>query len=172
MEMYTVSFFGHRIIDDLNKVQNELENIISKIVSEHEYVQFLVGRDGDFDIIAASAVKRVKKTLFIDNVDLNLVLPYMRAEISNNIEYMLDYYNDIQVDNDARKAHFKTAIKIRNQNMVKKSQLVICYVEKNKGGAYNAMKYAQKQDCTVINIAKNLIKKACFYESNFTKAGF
>ena len=154
MEMYTVSFFGHRIIDDLNKVQNELENIISKIVSEHEYVQFLVGRDGDFDIIAASAVRRVKKTLFIDNVDLNLVLPYMRAEISNNIEYMLDYYNDIQVDNDARKAHFKTAIKIRNQNMVKKSQLVICYVEKNKGGAYNAMKYAQKQGCTVINIVK------------------
>ena len=44
MNMYTVSFFGHRIIDDLNKVQNELENIISKIVSEHEYVQFLVGR--------------------------------------------------------------------------------------------------------------------------------
>ena len=125
MEMYTVSFFGHRIIDDLNKVQNELENIISKIVSEHEYVQFLVGRDGDFDIIAASAVRRVKKTLFIDNVDLNLVLPYMRAEISNNIEYMLDYYNDIQVDDDARKAHFKAAIKIRNQNMVKKSQLVI-----------------------------------------------
>ena len=154
MEMYTVSFFGHRIIDDLDKVQNELENIISKIVSEHEYVQFLVGRDGDFDIIAASAVRQVKKTLFIDNVDLNLVLPYMRAEISNNIEYMLDYYNDIQVDEDARKAHFKAAIKIRNQNMVKKSQLVICYVEKNKGGAYNAMKYAQKQGCTVINIVK------------------
>ena len=154
MEMYTVSFFGHRIIDDLNKVQNELENIISKIVSEHEYVQFLVGRDGDFDIIAASAVRKVKKTLFVDNVDLNLVLPYMRAEISNNIEYMLDYYNDIQVDDDARKAHFKAAIKIRNQNMVKKSQLVICYVEKNKGGAYNAMKYAQKQGCTVINIVK------------------
>ena len=125
MEMYTVSFFGHRIIDDLNKVQNELENIISKIVSEHEYVQFLVGRDGDFDIIAASAVRKVKKILFIDNVDLNLVLPYMRAEISNNMEYMLDYYNDIQVDDDARKAHFKAAIKIRNQNMVKKSQLVI-----------------------------------------------
>ena len=154
MEMYTVSFFGHRIIDDLNKVQNELENIISKIVSEHEYVQFLVGRDGDFDIIAASAVRKVKKTLFVDNVDLNLVLPYMRAEVSNNIEYMLDYYNDIQVDNDARKAHFKAAIKIRNQNMVKKSQLVICYVERNKGGAYTAMKYAQKQGCTVINIVK------------------
>ena len=157
MEMYTVSFFGHRIIDDLDKIQNELENIISKIVSEHEYVQFLVGRDGDFDIIAASAVRQVKKTLFIDNVDLNLVLPYMRAEISNNMEYMLDYYNDIQVDDDARKAHFKAAIKIRNQNMVKKSQLVICYVEKNKGGAYNAMKYAQKQDCTVINIAKKFL---------------
>ena len=63
MNMYTVSFFGHRIIDDLNKVQNKLENIILKIVSEHEYVQFLVGRDGDFDIIAASAVRKVKKTL-------------------------------------------------------------------------------------------------------------
>ena len=153
MNMYTVSFFGHRIIDDLDKVQNELENIISKIVSEHEYVQFLVGRDGDFDIIAASAVRKVKKTLFVDNVDLNLVLPYMRAEVSNNIEYMLDYYNDIQVDDDARKAHFKAAIKIRNQNMVKKSQLVICYVERNKGGAYTAMKYAQNQGCAVINIA-------------------
>ena len=77
----------------------------------------------------------------------------MRAEISNNIEYMLDYYNDIQVDDDARKAHFKAAIKIRNQNMVKKSQLVICHVERNTGGAYTAMKYAQKHGCTVINIA-------------------
>ena len=60
MEMYTVSFFGHRIIDDLNKVQNELENIISKIVSEHEYVQFLVGRDGEFDQLVASTVRRCK----------------------------------------------------------------------------------------------------------------
>ena len=156
MEMYTVSFFGHRVIYDLNKVQNELENIISKIVSEHEYVQFLVGHDGDFDIIAASAVRQVKKNLIIDNVDLNLVLPYMRAEISDNMEYMLDYYNNIQVDDDALKSHFKAAIKIRNQNMVKQSQLVICYVETKKGGAYTAMKYAQNQGCKVINIVEKL----------------
>ena len=134
MEMYTVSFFGHRIIDDLDKVQNELENIISKIVSEHEYVQFLVGRDGDFDIIAASAVRKVKKTLFVDNVDLNLVLPYMRAEVSNNIEYMLDYYNDIQVDNDARKAHFKAAIKIRNTSfqVLEKNKRLVMRASKRK----------------------------------------
>ena len=36
--------------------------------------------------------------------------------------------------------------------MIQKSQIVICYVETSKSGVYTAMKYAQNQVGTVINI--------------------
>ena len=48
-EIYTVSFFGHRYIDNITKVENLLEEQIRKLIDENEYVDFLVGRNGDFD---------------------------------------------------------------------------------------------------------------------------
>ena len=36
--------------------------------------------------------------------------------------------------------------------MIEQSDMVIVYVEHNKGGAYNAMKYAEKLNKKVVNI--------------------
>ena len=49
-------------------------------------------------------------------------------------------------------AHPKAAITLKNHYMIDNSDLVIVYVEK-KGGAYSAMKYAEKQCKEIINIA-------------------
>lgn len=50
------------------------------------------------------------------------------------------------------KAHPKSAIQIRNKYMVNRSDLVIFYVETTSGGAYQTMKYADKQCKNIINI--------------------
>ena len=40
--------------------------------------------------------------------------------------------------------------------MIDRSQLLICYVEHNKGGAYTAMKYAEKLGSEIINLAERV----------------
>ena len=48
--------------------------------------------------------------------------------------------------------HPKSAITLKNRWVVDFSDLVIVYVEKSKGGAYTAMKYAEKQNKKIINL--------------------
>ena len=153
MEIYTVSFFGHRRIYDQLNAERRLKEIVEKLLREHSWVEFLVGRDGDFDIMAASVVKQVRKTLYCDNASLILVLPYMKAELRDNEESYLNYYDNIEIDSESSVAYFKNAITIRNKRMVDRSNLVIGYIDHNKGGAYTAIKYARKMKREVINIA-------------------
>ena len=47
-----VAFFGHRYIDYFSRV----ESIVRDLLNSHEYVDFLVGRDGDFDQIVSSTI--------------------------------------------------------------------------------------------------------------------
>lgn len=86
MEIYTVSFFGHRQLDDFMEAERRLEKLIRELLAEREYVEFLVGRNGDFDQLAASTVLRLKRTVRDDNSSLVLVLPYLTAEYANNQE--------------------------------------------------------------------------------------
>lgn len=144
MEIYTVSFFGHRYIDNFYTVEQKVEEIIRKLIQEHEYVDFLVGRDGDFDQIVSSTIKRIKRDVCDCNSSLIWVMPYPKAEYSNNKENFEEYYDEIEVCYESCKAHPKSAIQIRNKYMVNRSDLVIFYVETTSGGAYQTMKYAER----------------------------
>ena len=48
-------------MNDILKVENSLEDYIRKLIDEKEYVEFLVGRNGDFDQCVSSSVHRVRK---------------------------------------------------------------------------------------------------------------
>ena len=61
MRIYSVAFFGHRYVDNIIKVEKLLEEQIRKLIDENEYVDFLVGRNGDFDQCVSSSVLRVRK---------------------------------------------------------------------------------------------------------------
>ena len=78
---------------------------VRALLSEHEYVDFLVGRDGEFDQFASSAVLRVRKQYRDDNSSLILVLPYAKAEYLNNEDSFHDYYSDVEISYEASKAH-------------------------------------------------------------------
>ena len=153
LDIFTVAFFGHRYIDNLFKVEELLEEQIRKLINEKEYVDFLVGRNGDFDQCASSTVLRVRKNVRDDNSSLILVLPYPTAEYLNNEDYFHDYYSDVDISYAASKSHPKSAIQIRNREMVDCADLVICYVEHKNGGAWQTVEYAIKQGKTVINLA-------------------
>lgn len=153
LNIYTVAFFGHRYIDNPVLIEERLEEQIYKLLSEHEYVEFLVGRNGDFDQYASSAVLRVRKWYRDDNSSLVLVLPYPTAEYLNNEEYYHDYYTDVEISYAASKAHPKSAIQIRNREMVDRADLIICAIEKETGGAWQTIQYAMRQEKMVINLS-------------------
>ena len=63
-DVYTVTFFGHRYVDQITKTEYALEEIIGKLLREQEYVEFLLGRDGEFDRIVASCIKRCQNNIY------------------------------------------------------------------------------------------------------------
>ena len=144
MDIYTVSFFGHREIENSLEVERKLEVKILELIKTKQYVEFLVGREGEFDILAASVVKRVKKQMDYGNCSLVFVLPYMKAEFRDNEKDFLDYYYDVEICGQSAKAHFKSAMQIRNRAMVNRSDLVICCIQRKSGGAYKTVRYAER----------------------------
>ena len=126
--------------------------LVRELIDKNEYVEFLVGRNGDFDQCVSSVVVRVQKYYRDDNSTLNLVLPYPTAEYLNNRKCFEDYYGDIRISDQASKAHPKSAIQIRNREMIDAADLVVCFVERSYGGAYKAKKYAFEQGKNIIDI--------------------
>ena len=154
MNTYTVSFFGHRVISQPFLIAERLEKIIREKIATKEYVEFLVGRDGEFDLLVASVIRQVTKKLEYGNSALVLVLPYMKSEYKNNQQQFLNYYDEVEVCAEAAEAHFKAAIQIRNRLMVDRSDLVVCCIEHDSGGAYQTVKYASQKKKKILNVSK------------------
>ena len=153
LNTYTVSFFGHRYIDDPLRVEERLEEQIEKLLEQHEFVEFLVGRNGDFDRCVSSAVTRLRRHYRDDNSALVLVLAYPTAEYLNDQRAFHQYYTEVEISYAASNAHPKAAIQIRNREMVDRADLIICYIEEERGGAWQTIKYAKKKNKRIINLA-------------------
>jgi len=155
LNIYTVSFFGHREIEHPFWVELRLEKIIRALIGQKEYVEFLVGRNGEFDQLVASTVLQVRRTVGGGNSSLIWVLPYLMSEFVNNRASFENYYDSIEISEAATGAHFKAAIQIRNHEMIDRSDLVVCYVERKSGGAYQSVQYARKKGKKTINLAED-----------------
>ena len=153
MEIYTVSFFGHRYIERGLKIEHRLDKLLHDLIMQKEYIEFIIGREGEFDILASAAIKRAINKYAYGNTHFTLVLPYMKAEYRDNEKEYLDYYDEVDVCYESSKAHPKAAIQIRNRSMIDRSDLVVCCVQHNSGGAYRTLQYAEIQGKRIINIS-------------------
>ena len=151
--VFTVCFFGHRRIDNFQAVELAVESLIRKIVSEHSYVEFLIGRDGDFDQIVTSAIRRYKKSNDTANCSLTWIMPYMKAEYKHSQESFESYYDSIELCEVSAHDYPKAAIQIRNRAMIDRADLCVFYVIEKKGGAYKTLRYAEKTNVDIINLA-------------------
>ena len=145
MNTFTVSFFGHRMIDNALKIESRLEQLIQALLREHEYVEFLVGRDGEFDTIVSSTIHRCMRTIRDDNSAHVWVLPYPTADLRDNEDAYQDYYDEIEVCDTSAGGHFKGAYQTRNREMVDRADLIVFCIQHENGGAWQTMKYAKKQ---------------------------
>ena len=80
-----------------------MEALVHALLLEKEYVEFLVGRDGDFDQIVSSTVKRQQRLVRDDNSSLIWILPYPTAELRNNMENFEAYYDEIEICGSAER---------------------------------------------------------------------
>lgn len=153
MDTFTVSFFGHRVIENPLAVERRLEPLICDLLTSHAYVEFLVGRDGDFDQLVSSVIRRCKRTVRADNSSHVWVIPYETAEFRNNEPSFREYYDEIEICGNSASAHYKRAYQIRNREMADRSHLIIFCVSRKNGGAWQTMQYAQKQGIPYRNIS-------------------
>ena len=152
MQIVTVSFFWHRIIENALEIESRLEQLIRTLLREHEYIEFLVGRDGEFDQLVSSTIRRCKREYRSDNSSHIWVLPYVTAEFRDNEESFRDYYDEIEVCEAAAGSHYKNAHQTRNRAMVDRSDLIVFYIQRGSGGAWQTMKDAQKRGKNYINL--------------------
>ena len=152
MEIYTVAFFGHRQIDNIITVEDELYSITVDLMKKHEYVEFLVGRDGAFDILVASVILRAKREYRNDNSSLIWIMPYPKSDYYKNAEEYEGYYDEIEIYSQQNKCYYKSAFQKRNRSMVDRSDLVVFYVRRGEGGAYQTLKYAEKSRKEIQNL--------------------
>ena len=152
MDTYTVSFFGHRRIYNQLHLDHALEKLIACLQREHSYVEFLVGRDGDFDQLVSSAIRRCQREYGGHNSSHTWVMPYSSSFFRNNEEACYAYYDEIEICEESTVKHFRSAFQVRNRHMVDRSDLVVFYVETNEGGAYQTMQYAIQQGKEHLNL--------------------
>ena len=105
MEIYRIAFIGHREIYGHYLLEDQIEQIARDKLYEKEYVEFYVGRNGDFDISLASAIKRAQNAVGHHNSCLILLQPYPMKED----EYYEKFYDEVQYPVDS-KTHPKAAI--------------------------------------------------------------
>ncbi|MBE6861165.1 MAG: hypothetical protein E7499_07825 [Ruminococcus sp.] len=153
MEIYTVCFFGHREVERAAEIESKLDQLLHDLITQKQYVEFLIGRDGEFDLLAASSIRRAVKQYGYGNTSIILVLPYMKAKYRDNKQYYLSYYDEVEICSESSDAHYKSAIQVRNRSMVDRSDLVVCCIQHKSGGAYSTMQYAKKQGKQVRNLA-------------------
>ncbi len=153
MDRFTVAFFGHKHIDVTSKIEKALDENVQRILAQKEHVNFLFGRDSDFDLLAASSVRRVRKQYREDNSSLTLIIPEITPEYLEGVDTPENYYSEIEVCLAAAVALPKYMMQVRNHEMIDRADLVLCYVTHESPVAWRCVQYAHYQGKMVINLA-------------------
>lgn len=105
---------------------------------------FLVGRNGEFDPLAASVVHCCQRVCRSDNRSLIGVMPYMTAEYRDNQETFQNYYDEIEICEESDRKRFKTAFQIRNRHMVDHSDFSVFLCSTQGRCTWQAFQYAKQ----------------------------
>ncbi len=154
MGPYRVAFFGHRDLNNIQEIETVLYEYIANLLIEKGVTELFVGRNGCFDICVSSVIRQIKKEIGDDNCIHSLVLPYPTLEYIENVESFEKYFDEIYIFDQFCKYYPKNVISARNRFMVDQADLIVCYVERESGGAYAAMKYALNKGKDVVNLFK------------------
>ena len=150
--MTSCTFAGHREVYQ-SGIDDEIKSSIDSMLRTDSEFIFYTGGMGDFDRKCASAVRAAKHTHPDKTISLALVLPYMTNRLNTDKSFYEYYYDEIIIPSELCGIHYKAAIKMRNRWMVDNADFILSYVFREFGGAFETVKYAQRQNKIVINLA-------------------
>lgn len=130
-----VTFCGHSKINRTEDFSKWLDITLPSLI-EGGAVTFYLGGYGDFDGLAAAAVRRQKETY--PHIEMVLVLAYLDREIDTS-RYDSTTYPPLE------KVPPRYAIVKRNEWMVCESDVVISGVTHSWGGAARTLEFAQSK---------------------------
>ncbi len=131
----TITFCGHSQVSDQDKIIKWLDMLLPSLIEGGAKV-FYLGGYGDFDRLAAAAVRRQKSVYpYIESV---LVLPYLDKKF-DAAAYDSTTYPSLE------KVPPRYAIVRRNQWMIRESDVVVSGVIHSWGGAAKTLDYAKSK---------------------------
>lgn len=151
--MNTCCFFGHREINETEKLKLRLYEIIEKLINNEKVDTFLFGSKSDFDDLCHEIVTDLKKKHpYIKRIYIRAEYPDISEHYKN---FLLKNYEDTYYPEKLRNSGKAVYIK-RNYEMIDKSDFCIVYYnEENKpttrkSGTEIALNYAIKKDREII----------------------
>ena len=151
MNVYRVALIGHREISHFSLLEKRLEYAMEDLIQKNDFVEFYIGRNGEFDILAASVFTRMRERLGKERCAMILVLPYPVADQP----YYEKYYDEVILPLP-KDIHRKAAIEMRNRWMVDHTDLLLSWVE-HRGGAFALTQYARKTNQPVWDLTREHI---------------
>lgn len=148
--MKTCSFFGHRHLYD--NVDEKLMEHIEYAINVLDVTAFYVGGYGDFDGKVTSAMIDIRKKY--PHVKLYLALAYLPLK-KDNIDLSMWYDGTVYFEG-LELAVKRFAISKRNSLMVDNSDVIICYIQREHGGAYKAVAHAKRLNKPIYNCVENI----------------
>ena len=139
----TCCFFGHR--DTPSYIAKKLSPLLRHLVEEMKVTRFLVGNEGAFDRMVATALAELKKEH--PEIRCYIVLAYMPQKQREPLPIETIYPEGLET------VPRRFAIDRRNRWMLKQSDTVVGYVCTSFGGASRYFEMAQKAQKVIFRLA-------------------
>lgn len=139
-------FFGHK--DTPLNICEKLEAAIEKLITEDGANRFLLGNQGNFDMITFNILRKMK--LKHPDISYCVVLAYMPTGKAAGSLYD---YGETLLPEGIESVHPRFAISWRNKWMINESDTVVAYVTRTWGGAAKYVEIAAKKRKNIINLA-------------------
>ena len=138
------AFFGHK--DTPESVKPALEAAVKQIIERYSDTTFYVGNNGNFDRMVLSVLKSLSEDF--PTISYSVILAYLSISKSSEFDGLSTIYPE-----GIECVPKKYAISYRNDWIVRQSDMVICYITHNYGGAAKFVEKACKKGKTVCNLA-------------------
>lgn len=141
MKEQTITFFGHR--DTPKETEPALRLTLIGLIENKNATVFYVGNHGNFDAMVRRQLEDLSKTY---PIKYYVVLAYMPGKNADPDEHSI-------LPEGIETVPRRFAINYRNKWMLGKSDIVVTYVTRNFGGAWEMRKLALKHRTQLLEIS-------------------